>query len=63
MIDSLSVSLGQGLMVLTAARLAEDGTSLDQVAETVAVGGAPTAITSIGPARFRASAILMRACW
>ena len=34
-IDSLSVSLGQGLMVLTAARLAEDGTGLDQVAQTV----------------------------
>jgi DegV family protein with EDD domain len=34
-IDSLSVSLGQGLMVLTAARLAEEGKSLDEVAEAV----------------------------
>jgi DegV family protein with EDD domain len=34
-VDSLSVSLGQGLMVLTAARLAEEGKSLDEVAEAV----------------------------
>jgi DegV family protein with EDD domain len=34
-IDSLSVSLGQGLMVLEAARLAEEGESLDQVAEAI----------------------------
>jgi DegV family protein with EDD domain len=34
-VDSLSVSLGQGLMVLAAARLAEEGKSLDQVAEAI----------------------------
>jgi len=34
-IDSLNVSLGQGLMVLAAARLAREGKGLDQVAEAV----------------------------
>jgi DegV family protein with EDD domain len=34
-VDSLNVSLGQGLMVLAAARLAEEGKDLDQVAEAI----------------------------
>jgi DegV family protein with EDD domain len=34
-IDSLSVSLGQGLMVLAAARLAAEGKNLDEVAQSV----------------------------
>ena len=34
-IDSLSVSLGQGLLVLAAAQLAEEGNGLDQLADAV----------------------------
>jgi DegV family protein with EDD domain len=34
-VDSLSVSLGQGLLVLAAARLAEEGKSLDEVADAI----------------------------